>query len=120
MKLTNDQAYTAFMALAQLSRVKMPAKGAVRVKVMLAALRPVAEAVDTARVEALKELGTLRDQGQYQLDPEAQKEFAERMKEMLEDSVEVSVEALRVADLGNAEVQPMWLEQLGPLVALEA
>lgn len=111
MKITIKQVRESNAALNELGATKLPSAVALRVMLIMKALRDPSAAFDETYNKLLMDCGVpIKDQpGQFQIAPENIEEFNKESKILHAQEVEVNVKPIDVASFANIEVKPQTL-----------
>jgi hypothetical protein len=110
------EAINALMAL------KLPVVSSYKLSVFVSKIQPELTAFNEKRSELVKEFGApkLDDAGketdQFTFTTEKGKEFNDKQNELLEQDVNVEIPEIKIADLGNVEIEPNKLIVLAWLI----
>lgn len=126
-KLKNADVYTALLALNEIAKLTLPARGALRVRRLVRQLNELWEDVEAVRQMLLDRFAVRGTDGNpqhvlqggqevIQIQPEHEEAFQMAWREVLGQEVEVA-QALEPEDFGSVELQPALLIALGDLVA---
>lgn len=120
MKVKLSELIESFPALQALASTKLPAKISYQVGKFVSIYTKELELYDKVRLEKAKELGTLTEDGQsYQFQGENAAIFKTETEELLAVEVEISKEPIKVADLGDVEIEAKHLAVLDGIVISE-
>lgn len=98
---------------------KLPVFSSFKLSLFLKAVSPMVEAFNVEKDKLIKDFGTPtlsedgKETGHYTFpDADKAKEFNDKMNELLEVVIDVKIPELKVADLGNIEIEPIKLTTL--------
>lgn len=109
--ITIQNAITSFQKLAE---SKLPIKAAFKVAKMIKLVSSEMDAYETQRVAAIKQLGTEKEDGSFQVEGDAVPLFHAEIIGLLELVVELQIDTLSLSELGDI---PLTAQDM---IALEA
>ena len=122
MKVKAADVFNAFSVLQKLGAEKMPIKGAMAVKLLVAAIHPQWKVLEDARGDKVKELGEPNPENpnMFRIPPDKANEYTAFFNELADADVEIEAPKLDLALLGERlEISAADLMALAPFVADE-
>jgi hypothetical protein len=98
--------------------VEKPVKvsAAYRLSLLLKKLEPEFQTFSTKREELVKKYGVTEDGQNYSIKLDSLEEYQKVFGELLDTDVKVDIQKIKVADLGDLEIEPKYLYMLSEIL----
>lgn len=92
-----------------LQEVKLPVKASFKMKKIINALQPDLKIYDEKRGELIKEYGTEKEDGKFNVPKENWEEFAKKTNELLAVEIEDNWGKIKIEELEDIKIEPKLL-----------
>jgi hypothetical protein len=117
MKLKLEEIINASPALQTLSNTKLPVLVSFKLSMLLKELNPVYQSYNESRTKLLEKYGKLnKEKTNYDFDGNKREEYAEKHKELLQADIKLDIPDIKISELDDIKIEPIFLEQLNWLL----
>lgn len=114
MQVKLEYVIGSLKGLNELVEQKIPTKISYRINKLVKKLSPEVDSFNKVKNDLIIELGEKQEDGSHTIkDPEKMKEFLTKIQEVLNETIEVDFELIKVEDLGDVTIAPkelpMWM-----------